>query len=338
MRALESFPIQELSQRLKTWYQKNKRDLPWRTVKPNPYHILVSEVMLQQTRVEMALPYYHRFLNRFKTLRSLATSSEGEVFSMWTGLGYYTRAKNLRLASQILLKNFPRSYKELQKLPGLGPYTARAVSSFAFEEKVGTIEANTIRVLCRFCGFSGKWWGSTGKKNLQNFWDQWIKSVSQKSSIMNQALMELGSRVCKSQSPRCGICPLKDFCYVVKNNKREIDDIPLKKSKRKKQIWYWEPHLILQKKKLAFIENHRLPFLRGKLVPPGLAYLKKRPPKTFCFVHYIMHFVIYVKPIVLTKCNTLKNEESFLWISQNSVSKKNPSTLIKKIMDQGSFV
>ena len=285
METPKSYQIKTLSQKLANWYHQNKRDLPWRK-QTDPYPIWVSEVMLQQTTVEAVLPYYRRFLSRFKTVKSLAKADEEEVLSLWSGLGYYTRAKNLHLASKMLLENFPKSYKELRKLPGFGPYTARAVSSLAFEEKVGVVDANVIRVLSRFCGFKAVWWSDAGKNQLQTFWDQWIGLSGQKSSVMNQGLMELGSRVCKVRNPDCAACPLKILCYAKNNNK--VQNLPLKKPKRKKEIWLWEPQVTLRKNKIAFIKNKALPVLKERLVFPGPAGLKKIAPKTLVF-RIILH-------------------------------------------------
>ena len=199
---MASFPVLELVK----WYEQNKRPLPWRKKNKNPYFIWISEVMLQQTRVEAVIPYYKKFIQKFKTIKKLANTPLEEVLPYWSGLGYYSRVKNLHMAAKILdrKKYFPRSYKELIKLPGFGPYTARAVSAFAFEEKTAVLDANVIRLLSRFLAFSDPWWNPKGRDFLQRNANQWIKI--KKPSVVNQALMELGALVCTAQKPLCLVC------------------------------------------------------------------------------------------------------------------------------------
>lgn len=189
---------------LLAWYRENARPLPWRGEK-DPYRVLVSEVLLQQTRVEQALPYYRRFLERFPTLKALAAASLEEVLRVWQGAGYYRRAEHLhRLARSV--EELPPSFAELRKLPGLGPYTAAAVASIAFGERVAAVDGNVRRVLSRL--FARE---SPKEKELFAL-AQGLLPEGVDPGVWNQALMELGATVCLPKRPRCGACPLGAFC------------------------------------------------------------------------------------------------------------------------------
>ena len=189
---------------LLAWYRENARPLPWRGEK-DPYRVLVSEVLLQQTRVEQALPYYRRFLERFPTLKALAAASLEEVLRVWQGAGYYRRAEHLhRLARSV--EELPPSFAELRGLPGLGPYTAAAVASIAFGERVAAVDGNVRRVLSRL--FARE---SPKEKELFAL-AQGLLPEGVDPGVWNQALMELGATVCLPKRPRCGACPLGAFC------------------------------------------------------------------------------------------------------------------------------
>ena len=189
---------------LLAWYRENARPLPWRGEK-DPYRVLVSEVLLQQTRVEQAALYYRRFLERFPTLKALAAASLEEVLRVWQGAGYYRRAEHLhRLARSV--EELPPSFAELRKLPGLGPYTAAAVASIAFGERVAAVDGNVRRVLSRL--FARE---SPKEKELFAL-AQGLLPEGVDPGVWNQALMELGATVCLPKRPRCGTCPLGAFC------------------------------------------------------------------------------------------------------------------------------
>ena len=308
------------------WYEKNKRPLPWRKKRKNPYHIWISEVMLQQTIVNTVIPYYKKFIERFKTLESLAQTPLEEVIPYWAGLGYYSRVKNLHKAAKMIYekKYFPQTYKELLKLPGFGPYTARAVSALAFNEKTGVLDANVIRVLSRYIGFKEAWWSTSGRKILQKEVDTWIKEKP--PAILNQALMELGSLVCTAQNPMCLLCPLKKNCQAFQYNL--IETIPKKKKKKEKEIWIWTPAVLMKKNKIALVKNHCLPVLKNYPFFPGKAVRRKTPPKHYDFIHSITHHTIYI----LISKNTLDTKQLLLWVNTKDLSKKNPSSLLKKIL------
>ena len=308
------------------WYEKNKRPLPWRKKKTNPYHIWVSEVMLQQTTVNAVIPYYKKFIERFKTLESLAQTPLEEVIPYWAGLGYYSRVKNLHKAARMIYekKYFPQTYKELLQLPGFGPYTARAVSALAFNERTGVLDANVIRVLSRYINFKEAWWNTSGRALLQKEVDTWTQKKP--PATLNQALMELGSLVCTAQNPICLLCPLKKNCQAFKYNLTKI--IPKKKKKKEKEIWFWKPFILTQKNKIALVKNHCLPVLKNYPFLPGKAVRRKTPPKHYDFIHSITHHTIYV----LISKNPLDTKQALSWTNIKELPKKNPSSLLKKIL------
>jgi A/G-specific adenine glycosylase len=198
------------------WYRCHGRDLPWRGTS-DTYAILVSEFMLQQTQVATVIPYYNEWLRRFPDFASLARASENDVLHAWQGLGYYARARNLHATARAVVERhdgrFPRSVKQMQQLPGIGKYTAHAVASFAFNQSVPIVEANTARVLARILNFRRPIDHTAGQKAL---WQHAAAFVPNRSArIYNSALMDLGALVCVPRRPRCGVCPVKRFCRAI---------------------------------------------------------------------------------------------------------------------------
>lgn len=200
------------------WFASHRRDLPWRS-NPSPYRVLVSEFMLQQTRVETVIPYFERFLKLFPTIQSLARSPLSRVLQAWAGLGYYARARHLHEAARAIWRKhggrIPTRKENLLKLPGFGPYTAGAVASIAFGELAAALDGNVARVLGRL--FDAKSGPVTPgqKKELENFAESLIPSG--RASDFNQALMDLGAMVCLPMHPRCAICPVRRFCAGKEN-------------------------------------------------------------------------------------------------------------------------
>jgi A/G-specific adenine glycosylase len=227
-----SLPQKKIQTKLLQWFKKHKRDLPWRKTK-DPYAIWISEIMLQQTQVATVLPYYQKFLKSFPTLRHLAKANPSKVLKIWEGLGYYSRARNLHRASQILLNHFqgkiPDTLKDLLSLPGIGRSTAGAILSFAFNKEAPILDGNANRVLSRLFAVSG----SPGeRKTKQHLW-KISESLIPKgySNPFNQALMDLGSMVCTPKDPLCPKCPLHHFCKGSASG--EIEKYPAKELKKK---------------------------------------------------------------------------------------------------------
>ena len=202
--------IQRFRRRLVGWYERHGRKLPWRD-HPEPYHVWISEIMLQQTQVRTALPFYQRFLLRFPTIESLAQAKETAVLAAWAGLGYYSRARNLHRAARIIHETgegFPSTYDEILRLPGVGRYTAGAILSIALNQPYPIVDGNVRRVMLRLHGLEGRVPESF-------FWNQASAWVSERNpSAFNQGVMELGALVCLPSNPSCSHCPVEPFCLA----------------------------------------------------------------------------------------------------------------------------
>lgn len=202
------------------WYHTSKRSLPWRKTR-DPYKILISEILLQQTRVESATDYYRAFIRKFPSLPHLARAKQESVLQVWQGLGYYGRARNLHSTARILMKqaggNIPEEPDALMKLPGIGPYTAAAVASIAFDRDVPVLDGNVARVLCRFFSIEEDPKSPSTRRRLHEIACQLLPTG--KASSFNQALMELGALVCKPGRPACSSCPLMKACHAFSQGK-----------------------------------------------------------------------------------------------------------------------
>lgn len=221
---------------LLTWYQDHKREMPWRGEK-DPYKIWISEIMLQQTRVDQAWPYFENFMQQFPTVYELAKAEQQQVLKAWEGLGYYSRARNLHAASKMIVEEFngklPDSYNEIIKLKGIGPYTAAAITSIAFNKPNAVVDGNVIRVITRYYGIEDDVRSSKTTKQVQALVDELISK--EYPAEFNQGMMELGATVCSPTKPDCDKCPIQVGCVAIKMAK--TDTIPYKSKAKKK------PHL-----------------------------------------------------------------------------------------------
>lgn len=225
------------TQQLLSWYESNKRDLPWRSTR-DPYFIWLSEVILQQTRVDQGLPYFNRLVSAYPTVFHLANAAEDELMKYWQGLGYYSRCRNLHNTAKIIVNEckgeFPSTYIHLLTLKGIGPYTAAAIASFAFDEDVAVVDGNVNRFLSRYFGVHEAVDSTVGKKLIQALATEHLPQGQ--ACSYNNALMEMGAVCCTKHQPTCEKCPLADTCYAVKTN--TISELPVKQQKLKRRTRY----------------------------------------------------------------------------------------------------
>ncbi len=220
------------------WYSENKRDLPWRRSK-NPYNIWLSEIILQQTQIKQGLPYYKAFISKFSTVEDLANASETEVLKLWQGLGYYSRARNLHFSAKYITEHlygvFPKNYKDLLQLKGVGDYTASAIASICYEESVAVVDGNVYRVLARYFGIDTPINSTEGVKQFKTLAESLLPDSN--FGDYNQAVMEFGATQCKPQSPVCGECPLHVDCKAYGTGTIKSLPVKLKKTKVSKKYF-----------------------------------------------------------------------------------------------------
>lgn len=210
---LEKIEISKFQQDLINWFEAEQRDLPWRKDK-DPYKVWVSEIMLQQTRVDTVIPYFHRFIEQFPTIQALAEAEEDKVLKAWEGLGYYSRARNLQSAVKEVHEKYgskvPDKQKEISSLKGVGPYTAGAILSIAYGIPEPAVDGNVMRVLSRILSI----WEDIAKASTRKIFEEAVRKLisHENPSYFNQALMELGALICTPTSPSCLLCPVREHC------------------------------------------------------------------------------------------------------------------------------
>ena len=227
--------LRQTAEPLLEWYQKNARVLPWRSENPNPYHVWVSEIMLQQTRVEAVKPYYERFLSALPTVQALAEADEELLLKLWEGLGYYSRVRNMQKAAQQIVAEhngeIPAEYSILLKLKGIGPYTAGAIASIAFSKPCAAVDGNVLRVMARLTADEG----NIAEPAVRKYWEKEIMEAlpKERPGDYNQALMELGATLClPNGAPKCELCPLRAYCLAYRKNQTMLFPVKTKKSSR----------------------------------------------------------------------------------------------------------
>lgn len=233
---LEKVTVDQFQRDLIDWYEREKRDLPWRKSQ-DPYRVWVSEIMLQQTRVDTVIPYYQRFMEKFPTIEALANADEDDVLKAWEGLGYYSRARNLQAAVREVHESYngvvPDNPKELGKLKGIGPYTKGAILSIAYNIPEPAVDGNVMRVLSRILSI----WDDIAKPKTRKVFEEAVYYLISKEnpSSFNQALMELGAMVCTPTSPSCLLCPVREHCAAFSEGVQA--ELPVKtKAKANKKV------------------------------------------------------------------------------------------------------
>ena len=285
------------------WYEQQKRNLPWRN-DINPYHVWISEIMLQQTRIEAVIPYYERFMKELPIISSLASVDEDFLMKLWEGLGYYNRARNLKKAAIKIMNEydgiFPNTYSEIIKLPGIGEYTASAISSICFGEKQVTVDGNVMRVFTRFYNDSSNISKNNTKKKIH---DKLLSILPVDVGNFNQALMELGEVVCIPNGiPKCNDCPLRRSCQSYKNSNYFL--YPVKDDKKVKEeiemtilLLIWKNKVFVRKRKQAGLLHglYEFPNIVGSKSMSEIEKLSSQfgdvdsVKKSICYTHVFTH-------------------------------------------------
>lgn len=261
--------LKKIVKPLINWYKKNARDLPWRK-EVDSYHVWISEIMLQQTRIEVAIQYYERFIKEIPNISELANIEEEKLLKLWEGLGYYNRARNLKKAAQTIVGKYhgemPKTYDELLELPGIGKYTAGAIASIAYQERVPAVDGNVLRVISRVLASRKNILLNTTKKEITGK----LKAIiPEQAGNFNQALMELGEQICIPNGiPNCNECPLKEICLT---NKKELtQEIPIRKKETNRRKEEKTILLFRYKGKIAIQKREEKGLLSGMYEFPNV--------------------------------------------------------------------
>ncbi|MGB7595837.1 MAG: A/G-specific adenine glycosylase [Erysipelotrichaceae bacterium] len=235
--------MEKITVLLESWYLENRRDLPFRTSR-EAYPVWVSEIMAQQTRIDTMLPYFARWMQRWPTIGSLAEAEIQDVLKMWEGLGYYNRARNLHQGAKVIVERFegifPSTYADILDLPGIGPYTAAAIASIVYDEKVPAIDGNVLRVISRLLMMYDEISTASAKAIVHEAMTDWMDEA--RPHIFTQAMMELGALVCTPTTPDCMHCPLNAHCLAYQNG--QSIDFPVKKTKAQVPVEYYDCYLL----------------------------------------------------------------------------------------------
>lgn len=249
---------------LLAWYDENKRDLPWRGEHPDPYRVWVSEIMLQQTRVAAVMPYYRAWMEALPTVEALASADEERIMKLWQGLGYYSRARNLRRAARMIVEQyggrFPETYRELLNLPGVGDYTAGAVASIAFRQAVPAVDGNVLRVASRVADIREDIMDPRVRASIRAMME--AAMPADRPGTFNQALMDLGAMVClPNAAPACGRCPLAGLCEA--NRLGIQDQLPVRRKKAARRVEELTVYLLVRRGRIALRRREDTGLLAG---------------------------------------------------------------------------
>jgi len=266
------------------WYDKHQRAMPWRAIKgqkPNPYHVWLSEVMLQQTTVVTVGPYFHKFSERWPTIHNLAEAEQEEVMHEWAGLGYYARARNLhkcaKTVSRETLGKFPSNQEELKKLPGIGDYSSASIRAIAFNKPANVVDGNIERIMARLFNIHEPMPDS--KKELKALAGSLADDRTDRPGDYAQALMDIGATICTPKSPKCLLCPVMEFCQARAKGCEE--ELPKKKPKKAKPHKSGEVYWITNDaNEVLFIRRAEKEMLGGMLGLPTSEWIAKKPQKT----------------------------------------------------------
>ncbi len=332
----------QLTKQIIQWYKQEARNLPWRNT-TDAYKIWLSEIILQQTRVNQGLPYYKRFINHYPTIALLASASEDEILYLWQGLGYYSRARNLLRCAKIIVENhqgtFPDDYNALKKLPGIGDYTASAIISFAYNRPYPAIDGNIIRLISRLFGIFDTPYGKESTQKIKSICEELIQHSP--PAIYNQAMMEFGALQCSPKQTNCSICPLQDFCYAFQHQQVEL--LPSKKRKTfVKELFYY--YILVEHKDYIYIQKREKNDIWKNLFQFPLIQKDQSIPissisKEISVLLQINNFsIIHISPIIKHLLSHRKIYANFIHITINeNYELKDYIKIEKKDIDNYAF-
>ena len=322
------------------WYLNNKRDLPWRNT-TDAYIIWLSEIILQQTRVEQGMPYFNRFLEKYPTVSDFAAADEDAILKLWQGLGYYSRGRNMlktaRLVTEQFKGEFPQRYDDLIKLKGIGEYTASAIASFSANEAKAVVDGNVYRVLARYFGIDEPINSTKGKKDFQLLANEILNQDN--PGLHNQAMMEFGAILCKPKNPACGICPVRVGCFAFKHNATTALPVKLKTVKVKERFFNYfliirDGEVLLRKRgekdiwanmyDLPMIETDEIISLNNLIVMPetiasfgeGIDVQEVSP----VYKHILTHQRLYVR-FIIAQPQVVNMQENWFFTGVKSIEK-----------------
>lgn len=338
------------------WYLVNKRDLPWRHTN-DAYTIWLSEIILQQTRVEQGLPYFNKFLENFPTVNDFANATEAKVLQLWQGLGYYSRGRNMHATAQIVLNKyngiFPTGYKDLITLKGVGEYTAAAISSFSSGEAKAVVDGNVFRVLARYYGIDTPINSPKGKKDFFKLANDLL--YTEDPALYNQAIMEFGAIQCKPKSPNCSICPLNLDCSAARQNL--VNQLPVKLPKAEKKYRYLNYFVILNDGKILVRERQKgdiwqhlydFPSIETSGIPESgdnnfTSTVKEKFGSDVNFnllsykKHILTHQIIHVQFFALNNyIFNFSKQKELIWVSLNTLDELPKPNVIRNFIEEFS--
>ncbi len=328
--------LREITEKLLAWYPNHRRDLPWRN-SVTPYRVWISEIMLQQTRVEAVRGYFERFIARFPTVQDLANASEDELMKYWEGLGYYSRARNLLKAARVIVNefqgNFPSRYEDIFSLPGIGAYTAGAIASIAFGLPTPAVDGNVLRVYSRVFADDRDVLSERVKKDVIRDL-QGVYPTGDSASNLTQSLMELGATVCvPNGEPHCNECPLAQICLSKLRGEESLR--PNRKAKSERKVYQLGVFLLRagdriavekRKEKGVLFDQYQFPCSYGEFtVESGIDYLVKRGAKTLTPIYeknetHVFTHVLWKMKAFAFLCNETFGD--FRWVSEKEIQKE----------------